>query len=95
MSIATPMLSSASASKSLQQLSSHSAHKVLTSPEEAGAEGPVPFGVSRMEKCKCCLTIFCETDEGPKMDRLKGVTDNHLERFAWREELKFSWRRED
>lgn len=85
----------ASASKYLQQLCKHFSHKVPARWDGVSGEVSFPFGLCRLEASDHCLTIFCETDEGPKMDRLKGVIDNHLERFAWREELKLSWRRED
>ncbi len=45
-----------------------------------------------MEANETCLTIRCESDEEQRMERMKGVIDNHLERFAWREGLKLDWR---
>lgn len=81
----------ASASKYLQQLCKHFAHKVPARWDTLRGEVTFPFGQCRMEATDTCLTIQCETDEDLKMARMKGVIDNHLERFAWREGLKLHW----
>lgn len=81
----------ASASKYLQQLCKHFAHKVPARWDPVRGEVAFPFGRCRMEATETCLTIHCETDEAGKMARMKSVIDNHLERFAWREGLKLHW----
>lgn len=85
----------ASASKYLQQLCKHFAHKVPADWDTRKGEVSFPFGFCRMDATETCLTIRCETDEDQKMDRMKGVIDNHIERFAWREGLKLRWQSED
>ncbi|WP_395173920.1 DUF2218 domain-containing protein [Roseibium alexandrii] len=89
---ATSTAQTASASKYLQQLCKHFAHKVPANWDALKGEVIFPFGLCRMEANETCLTIRCESDEEQHMERMKGVIDNHLERFAWRENLKLDWR---
>ncbi|MES0885108.1 DUF2218 domain-containing protein [Roseibium sp. SCP14] len=91
MIIVTTTANTASASKYLQQLCKHFAHKVPAAWDATRGEVSFPFGRCRMEATDSCLTIRCETDEDQKMVRMKGVIDSHIERFAWREELKLQW----
>lgn len=81
----------ASASKYLQQLCKHFAHKVPAEWDPHKGEVSFPFGFCRMDATDTELKIRCEADEDLKMARLQAVIDNHLERFAWREELKLQW----
>ncbi|MES0812669.1 DUF2218 domain-containing protein [Roseibium sp. SCPC15] len=91
MIIVTTTAHTASASKYLQQLCKHFAHKVPATWDATSGEVSFPFGFCRMEATDSCLMIRCETDEDQKMVRMKGVIDSHIERFAWREELKLQW----
>ncbi|MEM9632847.1 MAG: DUF2218 domain-containing protein [Pseudomonadota bacterium] len=95
MIIVTSTAHTASASKYLQQLCKHFAHKVPATWDTARGEVSFPFGFCRMEATENCLTIRCEADEGQKMARMQGVIDSHIERFAWREELKLQWQSAD
>ncbi|ADZ70588.1 2,4-dihydroxyhept-2-ene-1, 7-dioic acid aldolase, hypothetical [Polymorphum gilvum SL003B-26A1] len=81
----------ASASKYLQQLCKHFAHKVPANWTPETGTVDFPFGSCRMEARDGMLTILCETPSRENLPRLKGVIDDHLERFAWREQLKLTW----
>ena len=81
----------ASASKYLQQLCKHFAHKVRAEWTPESGEVDFPFGVCSMTAKGEELKIRCETADGENIPRLKGVIDSHLERFAWREDLKLQW----
>jgi len=92
MIIVTSTAHTASASKYLQQLCKHFAHKVPAEWDASRGEVSFPFGFCSMEATGECLTIRCEAEEQSDLDRAKAVIDNHLERFAWREKLKLDWR---
>ncbi|PVB62392.1 DUF2218 domain-containing protein [Labrenzia sp. 011] len=91
MFIVTTTAETASASKYLQQLCKHFAHKVPAEWDSASGKVCFPFGSCRMEASPTSLTIRCEADEEQKIDRMKYVIDDHLERFAWREKLTLEW----
>lgn len=81
------------ASKYLQQLCKHFAHKI---PAEATAEhGSIafPFGTARLTAADGVLTITVETDDAGRIGELEDVVARHLVRFAFRETLAFDWRR--
>ncbi|WP_153769912.1 DUF2218 domain-containing protein [Labrenzia sp. CE80] len=92
MIVVTSTAHTASASKYLQQLCKHFAHKVPADWDDNKGEVSFPFGFCRMVATDACLTIHCEAEEDQNMARMKGVIDSHIERFAWREELKLEWR---
>ncbi|MBD8874722.1 DUF2218 domain-containing protein [Roseibium polysiphoniae] len=92
MIVVTSTAHTASASKYLQQLCKHFAHKVPADWDANKGEVSFPFGFCQMFATDASLTIRCEADEDQSMARMKGVIDSHIERFAWREELKLEWR---
>ncbi|MHA7777325.1 DUF2218 domain-containing protein [Roseibium sp. M-1] len=91
MFIVTSTARTASASKYLQQLCKHFAHKVPAEWDTETGEVSFPFGHCRMEASPVHLSIRCEADEEQKIARMKLVIDDHLERFAWKEKLKLTW----
>jgi len=92
MIIVTSTAQTASASKYLQQLCKHFAHKVPAKWDTSHGEVWFPYGYCRMDASDTGLSIHCETDEEDKLGLLRHVIDDHLERFAWREKLKLEWR---
>lgn len=95
MIIVTTTAHTASASKYLQQLCKHFAHKVPAEWDSEKGEVSFPFGFCRMDATDSCLTIRCEAEKDQTMARMTGVIDDHIERFAWREELKLRWQSEE
>jgi len=91
MFIVTSTAKTASAAKYLQQLCKHFAHKVPAEWDAASGKVSFPFGLCFLEASQMCLRIRCEADDAQKIDRMKHVLDDHLERFAWREKLKLEW----
>ncbi|MBN9671325.1 DUF2218 domain-containing protein [Roseibium aggregatum] len=91
MIIVTTTAQTAAASKYLQQLCKHFAHKVPAEWDASRGEVNFPFGFCSMEAEGDRLTIRCESEEQSDLDRAKAVIDDHLERFAWREKLKLQW----
>ncbi|WP_106751294.1 DUF2218 domain-containing protein [Pannonibacter carbonis] len=80
------------ASKYLQQLCKHFAHKVTCEWTPEMGRVDFPFGDCRMTAEGDRLTIACESAEEEGLKRMQAVIDVHLEKFAWREELKLEWR---
>lgn len=80
-----------SASKYLRQLCKHFAHKVPADWTETTGNVTFPWGACEMSANETSLTITCQAKNESDMARMKAVIDDHLERFAWREELRLQW----
>lgn len=91
MSVATTRVPTGHASRYLQQLCKHWAHKY-----------PVEFTPQngRIEMSIAVLTLDADpeglglqlTAADEDLERMEGVVERHLERFAFKEELKFAWK---
>ncbi len=79
------------ASRYLQQLCKHFKHKVPAEWDEHQARVEFPFGLCLMNADEKLLTMDCEAPSDETFARMKFVLDDHLERFAWKEELKLTW----
>ena len=79
------------ASKYLQQLCKHFAHKVRV--EYSPAEGRVAFppGLCLMNADDEGLSFYCKASEERAIPVIQSIIDNHLVKFAWREELSYEW----
>ena len=80
------------ASKYLQQLCKHFAHKVAVEYDETQGRAALPAGPARLSASAEALQveISAETEEG--LDRARSVIDDHLKRFAFREGFEgMSW----
>ncbi|WP_062014566.1 DUF2218 domain-containing protein [Aureimonas sp. AU4] len=82
------------ASRYLQQLCKHWAHKfpVEFTPEAGTID--LPAGRTALRADAAALSIAITAGEGGDLDRLETVVADHIQRFAFREELRFDWRRE-
>ena len=80
-----------SASKYLQQLCKHFAHKVTVdyTPEEARVQ--FPPGRCLMLADTETLRFHCQADNEKAMPVIKDIIERHLVKFVWREELTFQW----
>lgn len=82
------------ASRYMQQLAKHWAHKMTVAfdAEEATIEFPNGSRLTMRadpETLDCALTV----PEGGDAERMRGVVEEHLNRFAFREgALTFEWR---
>ncbi|MFY0634113.1 MAG: DUF2218 domain-containing protein [Vannielia sp.] len=82
------------ASKYLQQLCKHFAHKIEVRFDEISGEAALPVGpaVLKAEPDALVVTISAADEEG--LQRARGAIDNHLVRFAFRENFeKMDWER--
>jgi len=80
-----------SASKYLQQLCKHFAHKVEVDYDAHAAHVRFPFGECRMAADDAVLRIECDAETEETLKRAQGVIDEHLVRFAWREKPAIVW----
>ena len=81
----------ASASRYLQQLCKHWAHKfpVEFTPEKGRIE--LPSAVCTMEAGADALTVTATVIDAAELSRIKEVIEKHIVRFAFKEELVFNW----
>lgn len=86
-------IETAKASGYLQQLCKHFGHKVPA--ECTPTEGKVTFemGTATLAANDTRLEMSVEGADGAAVERLEGVLASHLERFAFREELRITWTR--
>jgi hypothetical protein len=82
----------AHASRYLQQLAKHWAHKfpVEFTPEAGRID--LPMGVCRMTASDNSLRVDLDGAEDADMARFRQVVAEHLQRFGHRETLAFDWR---
>ena len=85
------VVGTAHASRYLQQLCKHWAHRF---PTEFGPEAgriALPLGETRLGADAEALSIDLVADDAAKLSGLRDVVVRHVERFAFRESLRFDW----
>ena len=87
----TAVIATEHASKYLQQLCKHFAHKVSVDFDAERGQIDFPFGDCRLRADEKSLTIDCKTKTDEELARAQSVVFDHLKRFAWREELEANW----
>ncbi|MEJ2120146.1 MAG: DUF2218 domain-containing protein [Alphaproteobacteria bacterium] len=82
------------ASRYLQQLCKHFAHKLPTS--HTPQEGRIEFGVGvcALQAEPETLVLTADAPDAESLDRLEGVVARHLERFAFRDKPEIRWVRQ-
>lgn len=82
------------ASRYLQQLCKHWAHKfpVEFDPNHGSIE--LSTGRTVMDADATTLRIAVTTEDAEALERLETVVADHINRFAFREELAFDWTRD-
>jgi hypothetical protein len=80
------------ASRYLQQLCKHWAHKfpVEFDPHH-GAIDLTSLGRTVLDADETALHIAVAADDTASLERLEAVVADHIKRFAFREELAFDW----
>lgn len=82
------------ASRYLQQLCKHWAHRFDVEFDAQHGRASLPLGEAKFTANEHDLTIRCEVPEGGNLDQLQQVVIDHLDRFAFREaNLMFDWRK--
>lgn len=87
----TAKIPTALASRYLQQLCKHFAHKIAVRYDADAGEALFPWGRCTMTAADGILTLHCEAADAEALARVKAVVDDHLVRFAWKEGLKPDW----
>jgi hypothetical protein len=90
--VQTAHAETAHASRYLQQLAKHWAHKfpVTFTPEAATID--LPMGRCELGADATALDVTLNGSPDADMDRFKSVVAEHLQRFGHRETLIFDWR---
>lgn len=89
----TAVLATPNASRYLQQLCKHFAHKIPASFDTEKGKIEFPFGTCHLSAAGETLTLTAEAADPETRDRLEGVIASHLQRFAFREDLAIDWTR--
>ncbi|MDA7949491.1 MAG: DUF2218 domain-containing protein [Hyphomicrobiaceae bacterium] len=79
------------ASKYLMQMCKHFAHKVPVEFDERAGRVDFQPGHCVMRVENNLLVLSCEADAEGEMARMKLILDDHLKRYAWREEVDIKW----
>lgn len=82
----------AHASRYLQQLCKHWAHKFQTEFTPSEGRIALPLGKARLTAAADALTIDLDAADDENLAVLRDVVAEHVERFASRESLVFDWR---
>ncbi|KMO27800.1 2,4-dihydroxyhept-2-ene-1,7-dioic acid aldolase [Methylobacterium variabile] len=85
------VVGTAHASRYLQQLCKHWAHKFETEYDATAARIALPLGEARLVASAEALTVDLAVDDPAKLPDFQAVIVRHLERFAFRETLDFAW----
>lgn len=79
------------ASRYLQQLCKHWAHRFPTEFNTDAGRIALPLGEARLGAEPEALTIDLAAEDAAKLAGLREVVVRHVERFAFRERLRFDW----
>jgi hypothetical protein len=79
------------ASVYMKQLCRHFAHKVDASFDDERGRIAFSAGVCRLEAAGGVLVLAADADDEESLRRVEDVVASHLERFAFRDDLKVAW----
>jgi hypothetical protein len=80
------------ASRYLQQLCKHFAHKRPVTFDERSGQIDFSVGACRLSADEKVLRLALSSSDDAQMAQLQDIVARHLVRFAFREELKIDWR---
>lgn len=84
-------VSTTHASRYLQQLCRHWAHKFETDFDPTRGRIVMPLGEARLAATDDTLVIDLAATDAANMTTFQEVVVSHIQRFAFREELRFVW----
>ncbi|MCJ2028575.1 DUF2218 domain-containing protein [Methylobacterium sp. J-043] len=85
------VVSTPHASRYLQQLCKHWAHRFETEFSPTDARIALPLGETRLSASAETLTVGLTAPDAASLPDLRDVVVRHIERFAFRETLRFDW----
>lgn len=88
MPIITGRFETSHASKYLQQLCKHFAHKIEVEYSAESGRAELPVGIAQMFANSNNLEIRISVQGQDQIEQAQAIIDSHLERFAFRENFK-------
>lgn len=85
------VVATAHASRYLQQLCKHWSHRFETEFDATAGRIALPLGETRLTADESTLTIGLSAEDDETLTGLRDVVVRHVERFAFRETLRFPW----
>lgn len=85
------VISTPHAERYLQQLCKHWAHRFETEFGPSSGRIRLPLGETRLSAGAETLTVDLEAGDAADLSGLREVVVRHIERFAFREALRFDW----
>jgi hypothetical protein len=79
------------ASRYLQQLCKHWAHRFDTTFTDSDGRIALPLGETRLNASTDALTIDLTAEDPANLSGLRDVVVRHVDRFAFRETLRYEW----
>ncbi len=73
------------ASRYLQQLCKHFAHKIEVQFDETSGQAQFPSGIATLTASPKELIVILSADSDEGLERSRGAIDSHLKTFAFRE----------
>jgi hypothetical protein len=90
----TTIIETSSAGVYLKQLCRHFGHRVETTFDDHDGKISFAFGECELHAFDDRLQLTAVADEAAARERVESVVGSHLERFAFREELRVAWPRD-
>lgn len=84
-------ISTQHASKYLQQMCKHFAHKVDVNYDIEKGFVAFPPGPCTLSAFEGSLNIYCQSTEEEGVKIMETIIETHLIKFAWRETIAFNW----
>ncbi len=88
---ATSTVHTPHASKYLQQLCKHFAHKVTVEYDARKGRADLPPGPCAMTAEDGSLSFHCRAKDEQGLQVMQAIIQSHLVKFAWREDLVMTW----
>lgn len=79
------------ASRYLQQLCKHFAHKISVDFDASRGKADFSFGICTMIASDKVLELRCEASTQEALDRVQYIVDDHVKRFTWKEKPQIDW----
>ncbi|GGB06985.1 DUF2218 domain-containing protein [Allosediminivita pacifica] len=84
----TGVFETSNASRYMQQLCKHFAHKVEVEYDEKQARAALPVGPATMNADDSVLRVNISAEDEEGLARARHIIDDHLKRFAHREDFE-------
>lgn len=93
MQLSEAAVSTEKAGSYMKQLCRHWGHRFPVEFDDAHGRIEMPAMLCLLDATADSLAVRLELDEGADQDRMEEVVREHIQRFAFREQLAFQWKR--